>query len=69
MAGICNACRYCEGYCAVFPAIERRIDFARDDRLSGKSMPQLRRVLRSVPVRASTRVRGQYSARTGASAT
>ena len=31
MMGICNACRYCEGYCAVFPAIERRIDFARDD--------------------------------------
>ena len=31
MVGICNACRYCEGYCAVFPAIERRIDFARDD--------------------------------------
>ena len=29
--GICNSCRYCEGYCAVFPAIERRIDFARDD--------------------------------------
>jgi citrate/tricarballylate utilization protein len=24
---ICNACRYCEGYCAVFPAMERRIDF------------------------------------------
>ena len=22
--GICNACRYCEGYCAVFPALERR---------------------------------------------
>lgn len=21
--GICNACRYCEGYCAVFPALER----------------------------------------------
>ena len=21
---ICNACRYCEGYCAVFPAVERR---------------------------------------------
>ena len=21
---ICNACRYCEGYCAVFPAINRR---------------------------------------------
>ncbi len=24
---ICNACRYCEGYCAVFPAMTRRLDF------------------------------------------
>jgi len=24
---ICNACRYCEGYCAVFPALERRLAF------------------------------------------
>ena len=29
--GICNSCRYCEGYCAVFPAMEQRLDFARDD--------------------------------------
>jgi citrate/tricarballylate utilization protein len=28
---ICNACRYCEGYCAVFPAIELRRDFAKGD--------------------------------------
>jgi citrate/tricarballylate utilization protein len=28
---ICNACRYCEGYCAVFPAMTRRLDFARND--------------------------------------
>jgi citrate/tricarballylate utilization protein len=28
---ICNACRYCEGYCAVFPAMERRIDFTAGD--------------------------------------
>ncbi len=28
---ICNACRYCEGFCAVFPAMERRRDFARAD--------------------------------------
>src|SRR5262245_43262230 len=28
---ICNACRYCEGYCAVFPAMERRFDFAEAD--------------------------------------
>ena len=28
---ICNACRYCEGYCAVFPAMERRLTFSNDD--------------------------------------
>ena len=28
---ICNACRYCEGYCAVFPAMEHRPDFAAPD--------------------------------------
>ena len=28
---ICNACRYCEGFCAVFPAIERRLDFSPGD--------------------------------------
>jgi citrate/tricarballylate utilization protein len=31
MARICNACRYCEGYCAVFPALERRLDFTEHD--------------------------------------
>jgi citrate/tricarballylate utilization protein len=31
MASICNACRYCEGYCAVFPALERRLSFAEAD--------------------------------------
>jgi citrate/tricarballylate utilization protein len=28
---ICNSCRYCEGYCAVFPAMERRQSFAAGD--------------------------------------
>ena len=28
---ICNACRYCEGYCPVFPAIEIKRDFAKGD--------------------------------------
>jgi citrate/tricarballylate utilization protein len=28
---ICNACRYCEGYCAVFPAMERRLTFNEAD--------------------------------------
>ncbi len=28
---ICNACRYCEGYCAVFPALERRLEFTEGD--------------------------------------
>lgn len=28
---ICNSCRYCEGYCPVFRAIETRRDFVRGD--------------------------------------
>ncbi|HEY1231967.1 MAG TPA: tricarballylate utilization 4Fe-4S protein TcuB [Candidatus Binatia bacterium] len=28
---ICNACRYCEGYCAVFPAMEQRRSFTKAD--------------------------------------
>ena len=28
---ICNACRYCEGFCAVFPAMERRRAFTDGD--------------------------------------
>jgi citrate/tricarballylate utilization protein len=28
---ICNACRYCEGYCPVFPAMARRLAFDRAD--------------------------------------
>jgi citrate/tricarballylate utilization protein len=28
---ICNSCRYCEGFCAVFPAMERRLQFSEAD--------------------------------------
>ena len=28
---ICNACRYCESFCAVFPAMTRRLEFGRND--------------------------------------
>ncbi|MGJ4939608.1 tricarballylate utilization 4Fe-4S protein TcuB [Bradyrhizobium sp. HKCCYLS1011] len=28
---ICNACRYCEGFCAVFPAMTRRLEFTAAD--------------------------------------
>lgn len=28
---VCNACRYCEGYCSVFPAINRQRSFADGD--------------------------------------
>jgi citrate/tricarballylate utilization protein len=28
---ICNACRYCEGYCAVFPAMELRQTFSNSE--------------------------------------
>ena len=31
LMAICNACRYCEGYCAVFPAMELRRGFAAGD--------------------------------------
>ena len=27
----CNACRYCEGFCAVFPAMEMRMTFSEQD--------------------------------------
>ena len=28
---ICNACRYCEGFCAMFPAMTRRLEFPKAD--------------------------------------
>ena len=28
---ICNSCRYCDGFCAVFPAMTRRLEFAKAD--------------------------------------
>src|SRR5262245_63032725 len=28
---VCNACRYCEQYCPVFPAMEQRLTFAKAD--------------------------------------
>lgn len=28
---LCNGCRYCEGFCAVFPAMTRRLEFAKAD--------------------------------------
>jgi len=30
---VCNACRYCEAYCPVFPAMEQRTSFAKGDLL------------------------------------
>ena len=31
LMAVCNACRYCEGVCAVFPAMEARRAFADAD--------------------------------------
>src|SRR6266540_4468025 len=28
---VCNSCRYCEQYCPVFPAMERRLTFEKGD--------------------------------------
>jgi citrate/tricarballylate utilization protein len=43
---ICNGCRYCEGFCAVFPAMTRRLEF-------GQPLPQLRRLPACLSVRAA----------------
>ena len=46
---ICNACRYCEGLCAVFPAMEMRRTFAAGDLdLSRQSLPPVRRLLSAI---------------------
>ncbi|HUY06441.1 MAG TPA: tricarballylate utilization 4Fe-4S protein TcuB [Acidimicrobiales bacterium] len=28
---VCNSCRFCEGYCAVYPALERRVELEQGD--------------------------------------
>ena len=55
---VCNACRYCEGYCPVFPAMEQQVAVrARRPDLPRQSLSQLRRVPVRLPVRAAARVR------------
>ena len=51
---ICNACRYCEGFCAVFPAMTLKREFA-DGRsvVPGEPVPRLPRLLLRVPIRAA----------------
>ena len=53
---ICNACRYCGGFCAVFPAMTRRLEFQGRRALPGQPVPQLRRLPARLPVRAAARV-------------
>ena len=66
---VCNSCRYCEGLCAVFPAMEMRRAFpGRRPQLPRQSLPLLRRLLRRLPVLAAARVRRQRAARAGAGA-
>ena len=61
---ICNACRYCEGLCAVFPAMEMRRTFARRrPQLSRQSLPRLRRLLFRLPVFAAARIQRQRAGR------
>ena len=63
---ICNACRYCEGFCAVFPAMTRRLEFGKADvTLPRQPLPQLRRLPARVPVRAAARIRRQRAAGDG----
>ena len=66
---VCNSCRYCEGLCAVFPAMEMRRAFpGRRSQLSRQPLPRLRRLLRRLPVLAAARVRRQRAARARAGA-
>ena len=69
MLAICNACRYCEGYCAVFPGARAPARVRRGRRaLPREPLPQLRRVPVRVPVRAAARVPAQLPARARAGA-
>jgi len=38
---ICNACRYCEGFCAVFPAIDCQRPLRTSGSLAGNIIPLL----------------------------
>ena len=61
---VCNACRYCEGFCAVFPAMELRREFAdRRPQLPRQPLPLLPRLLLRLPIRAAARVRHQRAPR------
>ncbi len=61
---ICNACRYCEGHCAVFPAMELRLAFAAADlNYLANLCHDCGACFHALPVRAAARVRGQRAAR------
>lgn len=53
---VCNACRYCEGFCAVFPAMTQRLAFGKADINYGQPVPQLRRLPACLPVCSAARV-------------
>ena len=59
---ICNACRYCEGFCAVFPAMTRRLEFGKADVNYLANLCHNWRLPACLPVRATARVRRQRAA-------
>jgi citrate/tricarballylate utilization protein len=66
---ICNACRYCEGFCAVFPAMTRRLEFGKADvHYLANLCHNCGACYARLPVRAAARVRGQHSQGHGAGA-
>ena len=51
---VCNSCRYCEGLCAVFPAMEMRRSFSDGDlNYLANLCHSLRRLLHRLPVLAA----------------
>jgi len=56
---VCNACRYCEGYCAVWKSMETRTVFEERDLNYLSNSAQLQRVLLFMPVFSTASVQHQ----------
>jgi hypothetical protein len=50
---VCNSCRYCEGLCAVFPAMEMRRSFSTATSITSPTSATLRRPATRLPVLAA----------------
>ena len=56
---VCNACRYCEGFCAAFKAMTRYRAFDTETVVHVKPLPQLPGLLSQLSVHRAPRVRSK----------